>query len=43
MLTVRRHDLIAIAAILGCHPEQVPATLDSHRLRLTPDPFAAVT
>jgi transcriptional regulator with XRE-family HTH domain len=43
MLTVRRHDLIAIAAILDCHPEQVLATLDSHRLRLTPDPFAAVT
>jgi|ERR671919_166612 hypothetical protein len=41
MHTVRRHDLIAIAAILDCHPEQVLATLDSHRL--TPDPFARVT
>jgi transcriptional regulator with XRE-family HTH domain len=35
MLTVRREDLIAIAAIFGCHPDQVGARLDSLGLRLT--------
>ncbi|HEX2562967.1 MAG TPA: transcriptional regulator, partial [Acidimicrobiales bacterium] len=29
MLTIRREDLRAVACILDCHPEQVPARLDS--------------
>ena len=29
MLTIRRDDLRAIACILDCHPDQVPARLDS--------------
>ncbi|MGH9228444.1 MAG: transcriptional regulator [Acidimicrobiales bacterium] len=29
MLTIRRDDLRAVACILDCHPEQVPARLDS--------------
>ncbi|HEX6238753.1 MAG TPA: transcriptional regulator [Acidimicrobiales bacterium] len=29
MLTIRREDLRAIACILDCHPDQVPARLDS--------------
>ncbi|HEX5365988.1 MAG TPA: transcriptional regulator [Acidimicrobiales bacterium] len=29
MLTIRREDLRAVACILDCHPDQVPARLDS--------------
>jgi transcriptional regulator with XRE-family HTH domain len=29
MLTIRREDMRAVACILDCHPEQVPARLDS--------------
>jgi transcriptional regulator with XRE-family HTH domain len=34
MLTIRREDLRAVACILDCHPEQVPARLDSMGLCL---------
>jgi transcriptional regulator with XRE-family HTH domain len=36
MLTIRRDDLRIVACILDCHPEQVPARLDSLRLLLVP-------
>jgi hypothetical protein len=29
MLTIRREDQRAVACILDCHPDQVPARLDS--------------
>jgi transcriptional regulator with XRE-family HTH domain len=36
MLTIRREDLRAVACILDCHPDQVPARLDSLGLCLVP-------
>ena len=36
MLTIRRDDLRIVACIFDCHPEQVPARLDSLRLLLVP-------
>jgi transcriptional regulator with XRE-family HTH domain len=36
MLTIRRDDLPMVACILDCHPDQVPARLDSLRLLLAP-------
>jgi transcriptional regulator with XRE-family HTH domain len=36
ILTIRRHDLTAIACIFGCHPDQVPSQLDNLGLRLVP-------
>jgi hypothetical protein len=34
MLTIRGQDLTAMACIFGCHPDQVPARLDSLGVRL---------
>jgi transcriptional regulator with XRE-family HTH domain len=36
ILTIRRHDLTAIACIFGCHPDQVPGRLDNLGLRRVP-------
>jgi transcriptional regulator with XRE-family HTH domain len=36
ILTIRRHDLTAIACIFGCHPDAVPDRLDNLGLRHVP-------